>query len=361
MKTQRGFTLIELLVVIAIIAVLIALLLPAVQAAREAARRSSCTNNLKQLALAMHNYESSNGAFPPAGQSCNYSVSPPFTQYVDGQWSMVARILTFVEGNSTFNAINFALPYNAVSGANYTAATTAFSTLLCPSAARQDSGLHDATNDPNGAPFERTGVGYAYTDYAPTESTDIDPNGFTGQVGATIVTPYRNFYSRADGLLHQGMTPIAAVTDGTSNTIAIAEDAGRDASYPSPYLENRAAGGGFSGLYYGQIIGYTTARKRFWRWAEPDSAFHVSGQPNNKFRPGNCPGPYQVDCIDPYGNPVAGNNAGANDEIFSFHPGGANVALGDGSVRFLKETINILTLRGLITLRGGEVLSSDQY
>ena len=134
---RRGFTLIELLVVIAIIAVLIALLLPAVQSAREAARRAQCVNNLKQLGLALHNYESANGAFPPAGQSCNYNTSPPSTQYVDGQWSCAARLLTYIEGGATFNAINFNLPYNDLTGANYTAASTAFSFLMCPSSARK--------------------------------------------------------------------------------------------------------------------------------------------------------------------------------------------------------------------------------
>src|SRR5215475_11540544 len=116
---RSGFTLIELLVVIAIIAVLIALLLPAVQAAREAARRIQCTNNLKQIGLGVHNYESSNGSFPLAGQGSLYAGVPvPDTMYVDGTGAH-ARILPYMEGSPAYNSINYSLDYNHNSGANY--------------------------------------------------------------------------------------------------------------------------------------------------------------------------------------------------------------------------------------------------
>ena len=323
---------------------------------------AQCTNNLKQIGLSIHNYESGNTCFPTGAQSTDYTVNPPATQFVDGQWSTQSRVLQYLEGGNVFNSLNFNLPYNDLSGANYTGCSTVFQTFLCPSATRSPDGGHDATGDTNGAAFEAAGPGYGYNDYCATIATDIDPQGtaFTtacATSGATQVTPFRNNCSRADGLLHQGKTPIAQCTDGLSNTVMMGEDAGRDARYPSPYIE------GYRGQpnYGNGIVGYGVAHKRFWRWAEPDTAIHVSGQINNKFRPGNCQAQYDASCLDNAGNPVAGNNAGANDELFGFHPGGINALFGDGSVRFLKDSISVVIERQLITLKGGEVLSSDQY
>jgi len=355
--SRPGFTLIELLVVIAIIAVLIALLLPAVQSAREAARRAQCTNNMKQIGLALHNYENSNSCFPPSGESTNFVPVPAKSQFVDGGWSCLARILPYMEGGSQFNAMNFAVDYNEATGMNLTACTTAVAAFLCPSATRQPDGARDDIDPYDPAEVAVGAKGYGFDDYGATCYVDIDPLGQTTYASSFPATPYRNKFSRANGLLHQGKTRIAEITDGTSNTIAIGEDAGRDSRYISPYQE-----GYYDGVNPRPIVGLGPAGglgiwRRYWRWAEPDTSYGVSGQPNNKYRPDH-------ELLAYTENPpflAQGNNAGHNDELSSFHPSGVNVLLGDGSVRFIKDSINVVTLRALVTCAGGEVISADQY
>ncbi len=306
-----------------------------------------CTNNLKQIGLALSNYENSNGAFPPAGKSTYYAISPPNSQFVDGM-NFMPRILPFLELNPVYGAINFSLDYNHLSGGNFTAFSTVVSAYLCPSATRVPDGGRDAV-DPADPAAISAGIGYGVTDYAAVCATTIDPQGRTGQAGSTSIAIYRNALARADGLLKQGMTRVAEVTDGLSQTIAVAEDAGRDARFLGEYSE----------YYVTPVLTMTRpvppGQRRFWRWAEPDSAVVSSTQINNDATPSHGNTEY------PQSGVFMGNSAGADDELYGFHPGGINALMGDGSVRFLNESLNIVVQRSLITLNGGEVVSSDAY
>ena len=164
--------------------------------------------------------------------------------------------------------------------------------------------------------------GYGCTDFGPVYYVDIDP-----------VTGDRNKFTRADGGLILGRQSVLSIQDGTSNTIAIAEDVGRNEAMTMPYPD--PLGG----------------PRQVHRWAEPDCAIGISKGVNNNRTPFGGP------AACPWGT----NNCGPNEEIFSFHTGGAHAAFCDGHVAFLRETIDPRTLRKLVTRSGGEVVSPDEY
>jgi prepilin-type N-terminal cleavage/methylation domain-containing protein/prepilin-type processing-associated H-X9-DG protein len=339
MHRRSAFTLIELLVVIAIIAVLIALLLPAVQAAREAARRIQCTNNLKQLGLAMHNYQSAINTLP---QGMNGDAW--------GTW--LNAILPYVEQQPLFNAWNSygnnsglpgyvdgPLRYSGV--CNITVTSTRVTAFYCPSDGNNTatSGINISLN---ALSLPITSQNYV-VNFGNTDMEQMTMNGlpFLGAPFTDIGSPLTdiagsNYQQRqADGTQ---MTTYAfsAIQDGLSNTMMASELLVASSAYPSGSLDLR----GFSWLgpcaLYTAFIGPNSTA--------PDVTF-----------PGECAYPYMQ-------NPPCTTAPliwyfGAR----SRHPGGVNVTMCDGSVKFMKNSINLSTWSAVSTTQGGEIVSSDSY
>ncbi len=318
---RAGFTLIELLVVIAIIGVLIALLLPAVQAAREAARRAQCTNNLKQIGLALHNYEGTHGRLPSARTG-----SPHL-------WSALAQILPSLEGGALFNAINFShtsLPSAAqpLGLTNTTAVRSIVGTYLCPSDPRQDR------LDPNFGP----------NNYVANAGSGLQNGGsFRPEDGPEAIDGV--FFERSS-------VRYAEITDGLSNTAAFSETikgTGLDSvgTAPADRLLQYGIGPSLTpvtdAFCASSITLWSGQRGREWaRGSFIYASFNHYWTPNAS----------APDCLS--GN-VIGRMAAR-----SFHPGGVNTLFCDGHVQFVKDTVAVSAWRAIASRGGGEVISADQ-
>jgi prepilin-type N-terminal cleavage/methylation domain-containing protein/prepilin-type processing-associated H-X9-DG protein len=322
---HRGFTLIELLVVIAIIAVLIALLLPAVQAAREAARRMQCTNNLKQIGLAMHNYHSAFNTFTmgrtginrPTG-SLGYPGDPTGANH-RMTWSW--WILPYLEQGNIVGAINFNLPYDNL--AQTTSLYTAIGGYYCPS-------------DPNAGIINGATYKFHLCNYmANWGNMTYDQAGIINPyTGPQVPNPVP--FLGAPFSLDQAYG-IQAISDGSNNTLLISEVV---ACVPS--------GSGVDTVdHRGAVFNDDHNCAMFMAYTTPNSLI-----------------PDQVTsyCVYPYvNNPPCIDTTPAFNAARRYHPGGVNAAFCDGSVRFAKNSVNVSTWRALSTTQGGEVISSDAY
>ncbi|WP_165250487.1 DUF1559 domain-containing protein [Paludisphaera soli] len=337
MSRRRGFTLIELLVVIAIIAVLIALLLPAVQAAREAARRMQCTNNLKQLGLAMHNYHDSLGRFPfgaivlPANHPL---VVANITRQGHYRYSALSQLTPFLEQSSVHNALNFQVAIqdatSVLAPQNTSIYTTAVAIFVCPS----DAGR------------ERVLPTFASSSYMACSGTGVATGGFG----------LRSAGGTPDGAIYfNSTTTLADVVDGSSNTVLMSEtiigDGAASSAVPGdPSTVAKLVSGGspvYTPLSEAECAAATSYyRQRNTAWIHGDyqrGLYTHYMTPNSKVH----------DCLR---QQYHGWKAAR-----SRHPGGANALIADGSVRFFKDSIDLATWRGLATIAGGEVLSADSY
>jgi len=360
-KTRHGFTLIELLVVIAIIAVLIALLLPAVQSAREAARRAQCSNNLKQIGLAMHNYHTSIGTFPLGGTVAagyNNQYSPAW-----GTWSAQALMLGYLEQMPLYNSCNFswAVGMGQAWLTNSTVSCSILSVFVCPS-----DGM--SPNSPQGSQWSGETNNYLASLGTTTAYLNVPPNSAPSTTGVFTAG------GRAYGLQN--------ITDGSSNTIAFGESLIGDNTIQlvkwrdGPVSSTALAGGGpflnafqnsqavLTDIQVCQTAFITNANptattgmynEKGFRWAENIGGFSSF---NTIVPPTSSQYTFTWCLLGTTHNTAAdGQYQNAN----SNHPGGANFLFADGGVHFIKSSISIMTYWALGTTANGEVISSDSY
>ncbi len=364
MRQRKGFTLIELLVVIAIIGVLIGLLLPAVQKVREAAARAKCQNNLKQITLATLNYESANGGLPWNAITKNNS-QPPYIPWVQnivaaqgqqtgtqGRCSVLVTILPFIEQQNVFPLWWFNLDWSDPN--NVANLNIQIPLYQCPSSPHTGTDVpaynttyispNNNSFAPPSAPGSKTNVlgGPVYpttattstgwpSDYAPATQvkTSKDKNGAEiAYANPLVAAAYPAGTIPSKGALRQnGKTKMTEISDGTSTTVMFSEAAGRDMQYytnrtPSAYDPTKITGP---------------------IWADSDNRITITGtSPDGTTAFGT--GPCVMNCNNLQG------------DIYSFHTSGANISFADGSVHYVSQTIDIVTLAALVTKAGGEVV-----
>ncbi|HUG68049.1 MAG TPA: DUF1559 domain-containing protein, partial [Pirellulaceae bacterium] len=325
--TPRAFTLVELLVVIAIIGILVALLLPAVQMAREAARRMQCSSNLKQIGLALHNYESAHRRWPRQSRGPR-----PGRDYNEPRGSWITSILPYFEQEGLYQQYDPNRHWH--DPANQTAVMTRVPILSCPSVPDRDgfewTVLVDYANSTTSTPT------LTPRDFYPGATTDYTNIGGIGTalnnslpVGQRLINP------TGSGILKTEAVRLAEVTDGLSNTILVSECAGR----PRLYQRGRVVADGTTPKTWSGGASVTRPFPTGGVWASHNKGFLINGSEPNGYtnvRPGPCP----INCSN-------------DNEVYAFHPGGANALMADGSVRLLPESMSLQVLIAVVSRQGG--------
>jgi prepilin-type N-terminal cleavage/methylation domain-containing protein/prepilin-type processing-associated H-X9-DG protein len=307
---RHGFTLIELLVVIAIIAILIGLLLPAVQKVREAAARIQCQNNLKQIGLGMLNYEAAQGGLPPSRTTGTVASAPNFPY----QHSWSAALLPYIEQTAAFNLYHYNANWN--DPINYPAIQTYQKMFNCPSTPMQPRVDTTISSQPSCGDYQAVNAIKWF----------VCVNCFgTPHISAATSVDYPIFVG---GMQRDQITRITSITDGTSSTILVAEDAGR------PTFYNQAR----------QPASPSIAAYKEGGWADPNGPFSIDGSNPDS----SVPGPCSLNCSN-------------NSEVYGFHTDGANVVFADGSVHFLHPSLDLCILAALTTKSGGEIINGAGY
>ncbi len=352
LKLHRGaFTLIELLVVIAIIVLLMALLLPAVQKVRAAADKMLCQSQMRQMAIAGHNFHNDYGHLPSIGQAdSNSGFTSPFYDHtspatngpaVPFSHSYFTWILPYIEQDAIYKQFQFEYAWNDLRApGNQIAVQNRIKLFRCPS-----NGLK--IEDPSG---------FGGCDYMPMVLSDIDPvTGIRNQ--ATRMLGMMRAYARGKVTLGQ-----LTVQDGTSNTLMLIEDYPRNFETLAPYTTSAYTDAVQAAGMAAPIAATPSGRHRFNVWASPDLANGVSGPPNATAAA--LKGVVNQNAL-PFGGPIdcpwTNNNCGPNDEPFGMHPGGVNAVFGDGHMAFISNKIDPRVMRKLVTANEGVHVSEDEF
>lgn len=369
-STSAGFTLVELLVVIAIIGILVGLLLPAVQAAREAARRMQCSNNMKQIGLAVHNFESTYKKLPNSGQ-CGSTGSTTTVYMIH---STATQLLPYMEQQAVYNLFNHdATPFTltqygpaTASGSNWQTATG------CLLHAKARGLNYDDPNYPSGQVAAKTQIpsfvcpstpvtgrdpdNYGAWDYMFVDLTDIDETVGSASFGQRVLpTGSAAWLAQVRaGMLNCEGGGLSRVTDGTSNTILCLEDAGRAHPSIAVYGALSSRKTPVSGAANPLNMATGSDGRRMHAWADADAVTNGFSGPSNSL--GSRQAKFNNNKT-PLGGPPecrwSVNNCGMNDEPFSFHTGGVQCAMGDGSVRFISESTDTIVEKWLVGASDG--------